>query len=195
MKIYFIRHGEALDDVENRYGGWADYSLSPKGVEQARATGQKLKGRGVAAEAILTSPFQRAHQTAEELGKILNLPVETFVYLKERNTYGLLCGERKDAAKEKYPELVAAYENDEPVWGYESYDFLLQRVRRLVELLPSLGYKTLICVTHGKLLKALLNDVIGGRGVEELEDNCVVEVELTGGGGAEVINLEGVTLK
>jgi broad specificity phosphatase PhoE len=33
MKIYFIRHGEAMDDVENRYGGWADFPLSPKGVE------------------------------------------------------------------------------------------------------------------------------------------------------------------
>lgn len=195
MKIYFIRHGEAMDDVENRYGGWADYPPSPKGIEQARATGRKLKSRGVAAEAILTSPFKRAHQTAEELGKILNLPVETFVYLKERNTYGLLCGEEKYEAKEKYPELVAAYENDEPVLGYEPYDFLLERVRKLVELLPLLGYETLICVTHGKLLKALLNDIVGGREVEELEDNCIVEVELTVGGGVKVVNTEGVTFK
>ena len=144
MKVYFIRHGEAMDDVENRYGGWADYPLSPKGVEQARATGQKLKSRGVTAEVILTSPFKRAYQTAEELGKILNFPIETSVYLKERNTYGLLCGEKKDEAQEKYPELVAAYENDEPVLGYESYDFLLQRVRKLIELLPALGHETLI---------------------------------------------------
>jgi len=174
-----------MDDVENRYGGWADYPLSPKGVEQARATGQKLKSRGVTAEVIL----------AEELGKILNFPIETSVYLKERNTYGLLCGEKKDEAQEKYPELVAAYENDEPVLGYESYDFLLQRVRKLIELLPALGHETLICVTHGKLLKALLNDIVGGRKVEELEDNCIVEVELGEGGVLKVVNAEGATFK
>jgi len=195
MKIYFIRHGEAIDDVEDRYGGWADFPLSSRGVEQARETGQKLKSRGVTAEAILTSPFKRAHQTAEEIGKILGLPVETSVYLKERNTYGLLCGERKDEAKEKYPDLVSAYENDEPVAGYEPYEAFLERVKKLVELLPSLGYETLICATHGKLLKAFLNDVVGGREVEELGDGCIVAVELTEDGGLKILNTEGVTFK
>jgi len=196
MKIYFIRHGEAMDDVEDRYGGWADPSLSPKGVEQARATGEELKSRGVSlAEVIFTSPLQRACQTADEIGKALSLQIETFVYLKERNTYGLLCGERKDEAKEKYPDLVSAYENDEPVAGYEPYKAFLERVKKLVELLPLLGYETLICVTHGKLLKALLNDIIGGQKVGKLGDNCIVEVEFHKDGNLEVLNTEGVVFE
>jgi broad specificity phosphatase PhoE len=115
--------------------------------------------------------------------------------LKEKNTYGLLCGEKKDGAPEKYPELVAAYENDEPVLGYESHDFFLQRVRKLVELLPSLGYETLICVTHGKLLKALINDIVGGREAENLEDSCIIEIELDKGENLKILNTEGVFFK
>ena len=28
--IYLVRHGEALDDVEDRYGGWSDDPLTEK---------------------------------------------------------------------------------------------------------------------------------------------------------------------
>jgi len=181
-----------MDDVEDRYGGWADPSLSSKGIKQAVATGKELKSRRVVVETILTSPLKRAEQTAEEIGKFLGLPIETFQYLKERNTYGLLCGVRKDEAKEKYPELVLAYENNEPVAGYEPYEAFLERVKKLVELLSSLGHETLICVTHGKLLKALLNDVIGDRKAEKLGDNCIVETAFHKDGNLEVLNTEGV---
>ena len=57
------------------------------------------------------------------------------------------------------------------------------------------GCQAVICITHGKLLKALLNDVIGGRKVEKLGDNCVVEVEFHKDGNLEVLNTEGVTFK
>lgn len=125
MKIIFTRHGEAMDDLENKYGGWYDPDLSPKGLEGAKACAEKLKTTGVKAEIILSSPLKRAVQTANEISKVLGIPVETFAYLKERNTYGLLCGENKEEAKKKYPELVAAYDKSEEVLGYEAYDFFL----------------------------------------------------------------------
>ncbi|MBM4402448.1 MAG: histidine phosphatase family protein [Candidatus Cloacimonetes bacterium] len=193
MRIYFIRHGESIDDTENRYGGWADFPLTQKGIEQARETGKKLKNQGVTADIILTSPLLRAKQTAEEISKFLGLSVELFVYLKERNTYGLLSGLKKDEAAEKYPQLASAYENEQPVDGFEPYEQFLQRVKKLIELLPTLGYETVICVTHGKLLKALLNDVIGVE-AKEFEDNCIIETELEGR-SLKVVSSEGVVFE
>lgn len=190
MKIYFIRHGESVDDIEDRYGGWADFPLTQKGVEQARETGKKLKSKEVAADVIFTSPLVRAKQTAEEISKSLGFPVEVFVYLKERNTYGLLSGLKKDEAKKEYPVLAAAYESEQPVDGFEPYEQFLQRVKKLVELLPALGYKTAICITHGKLLKALLNDVIRVK-AKEFEDNCIIETKLEDG-NLEILSSEGV---
>lgn len=103
MKVFFIRHGEALDDIEDRYGGWYDPDLSPAGYEGAVGVGKKLKEMNTGAKLILSSPLKRAVQTASKISEVLKIPVEIFVYLKERNTYGLLCGENKDEAKQKYP--------------------------------------------------------------------------------------------
>jgi len=99
MKTYFVRHGEAADDAEDRYGGWYDPDLSPKGKLQAEQLAEKLFNQDIKVDLILTSPFRRAKQTAETIGKHLNLVVQTSVYLKERNAYGLLCGENKTEAK------------------------------------------------------------------------------------------------
>lgn len=191
MKILFIRHGEAVDDVENRYGGWADYPLSPKGLKQAKETARKLASRKKEFQKILSSPFKRAYQTAEIIARELNLPLETSIFLKERNTYGLLCGENKEEAKNRYPELVSAYERDQPVQGFESYESLLLRTKELLRQLEKLSLNSIICVTHGKLLKALLSD-FAGKKIKEFGENCLIEANLYDG-KIEVGETEGVT--
>ncbi|MFH1895953.1 MAG: histidine phosphatase family protein [bacterium] len=195
MKIYFVRHGEALDDVRNEYGGWANAELSGKGSSQVEERAKDLVHRDTKAEIILSSPFKRARQSANIIARELSLPVEEDVYLKERNTYGLLCGVNKVEAESKYSELVAAYENDRPVFGYESYAFLLERVRALVKRLAQLEYEVMICVTHGKLLKALLEDVVGGAKIDKLGDACLVVVGLGKDGSLKLLETDNVTLK
>ncbi|PIS21254.1 hypothetical protein COY33_00165 [candidate division WWE3 bacterium CG_4_10_14_0_2_um_filter_42_7] len=191
MKILFIRHGEAVDDVENRYGGWADYPLSPKGIGQAEAAAEKLVPRKNEFQKVLSSPFKRAYQTAEIVSEKLNLPLEPFVYLKERNTYGLLCGEIKEEAQKKYSELVSAYENNEPVYGFEDYESFVLRIKELLRQLDKLNLKSIICLTHGKLIKALLSD-FSGQKVGDLADNCLVEAELQNG-NLKINKTEGVS--
>lgn len=34
MKIYLIRHIESIDDIENCYGGIADFDLSENGIKK-----------------------------------------------------------------------------------------------------------------------------------------------------------------
>jgi len=191
MKIYFIRHGEAMDDVKNEYGGWADAELSEKGREQVGERAKDLTSRVAKAEIIFSSPFKRARESAEIIAQKLNLEVEEDVYLKERNTYGLLCGVGEEEAAKKYPELVAAHESGTELLGYEPYDFFLKRVRALVERLYKLEYETIICVTHGKLLKALLEDLVGGPKVKKLHDACLVTVELLPDGSLKLLETDG----
>lgn len=177
MKIFFTRHGEAMDDLENRYGGWYDPGLSPAGKEGAVSVGKKMNEMGFSAELILSSPLKRATQTAKGIKSVLDLPIEVCVYLKERNTYGLLCGEEKNQAKQKYPELVEAYEKGEEVLGYEDYDFFLKRVKILIEYLKKRKENVLICVTHGKLLGALFKDILKVK-VKKFHDNCIAEINI-----------------
>lgn len=193
MKVFFVRHGEAMDDVEGRFGGWADFDLSPKGVQGVEELAVRLERLGAKPELVLTSPFKRAAQTAAKIGEIFKIPVEPFIYLKERNTYGLLCGENKEEARQKYPELVAACENGKEVLGYEPYDSFLRRVKEMVGKLPIFGKKVLVCVTHGKLLAALFKDVLG-REAKEFHDNCLAEIDIDEQGTLTLVSAEGIDL-
>lgn len=191
MKVFFVRHGEAMDDIKNSYGGWADDELSPTGRKGAEQVAIKLKKMKTGADLILTSPLKRAAQTAKVIGEVLGIPVETFVYLKERNTYGLLCGENKNEAKQKYPELVEAYEKSEEVLGYEDYQFFLKRVKVMVQKLSSPKNKVLICVTHGKLLGALFKDILRVE-VKKFHDNCIAEIDIDNQGNLTLKNTDGI---
>lgn len=182
-----------MDDLENKYGGWYDPDLSPKGLAGAKTCAEKLRATGIKAEIILTSPLKRAIQTANVISKTLNIPVETSVYLKERNTYGLLCGENKEEAKKKYPELVAAYEKGEELLGYESYDFFLKRVQVALEKLAITKYQTIICITHGKFLGALFKSIFNVP-AKEFQDNCLIEIEIDSEGNLNLGKTEGVDL-
>ena len=47
MKLVLIRHGESQWNLENRFTGWKDVDLSPKGMEEAKAAGKALKEMGL----------------------------------------------------------------------------------------------------------------------------------------------------
>ena len=42
--LILLRHGESQWNLENRFTGWIDVPLSPRGEEEARNAGEKLKG-------------------------------------------------------------------------------------------------------------------------------------------------------
>lgn len=172
-----MRHGESIDDLENRFGGWADFPLTEKGKNEAKITAKKLLDSKMGFEIILYSPLTRAVQTTQIVAQALNVPTQPFVYLKERNTYGLLCGEQKEEATKNYPELSQAFENNEFVLGSERYEDLLLRIKALLEKIQGLGYKNVLAVTHGKLLAALCQNFLG-KEAKKLEDNCLLTIEL-----------------
>ena len=41
--LVLIRHGESQWNLENRFTGWVDVPLSPKGEQEAREAGNKLQ--------------------------------------------------------------------------------------------------------------------------------------------------------
>lgn len=44
IKLVLLRHGESEWNRENRFTGWTDVDLSEKGVEEARSSGDLLRG-------------------------------------------------------------------------------------------------------------------------------------------------------
>lgn len=190
MKILFIRHGESLDDVENRYGGWADFPLTEKGEKQIKTKLNSIKELNVPFEIIFTSPLQRAIRSAEILSTGLNIPVETMEYIKERNTYGLLSGMKKEEATKKYPDQVERLNNDKYVDGSERYADLIDRIKTSIRLVEKSKYEKVIVVTHGKYLICLFDTILGKK-LTKKEDGGFVLIALENG-EMEIISSSGI---
>jgi len=191
MRVFFMRHGEGVDDVEDRYGGWGDLPLSKKGKEQVKDSVEKVKRTNV--DKILSSPLKRAMETADIIAKSCRPNVEKWLYLKERNTYGLMCGEVKGEMKDKYPELYNAYENDEFVLGSERYEDLVKRLNVMVEKIQNFEAKRILAVTHGKFLAAFCKEFLG-KELDKKEDCCLLEVEIKGK-DVKFISAQGLSFK
>ncbi len=93
-KLVLIRHGESQWNQENRFTGWVDVPLSPKGVREASVAGAVLKKEGFAFDVAFTSYLRRAittlHLVLDQM-ELLWIPVHKTWRLNERH-YGALQG-------------------------------------------------------------------------------------------------------
>jgi 2,3-bisphosphoglycerate-dependent phosphoglycerate mutase len=102
--LVLIRHGESVWNMENRFTGWTDVDLSPKGVSEAVSAGKLLKAKGFEFEEVYTSVLKRAIRTTwlvlEEMD-LMWIPIHNIWRLNERH-YGALQGLNKDEMSKKY---------------------------------------------------------------------------------------------
>ena len=103
-KVVLLRHGESAWNKENRFTGWTDVGLTPKGVEEAVAAGRTLKQEGYEFDTAFTSVLSRAIKTLwlalEEMDRMW-IPVHLSWRLNERH-YGALQGLNKAETAERH---------------------------------------------------------------------------------------------
>ncbi len=99
-----MRHGESQWNLENRFTGWTDVDLSPKGVEEAKRAGALLKKAGITYDWAFTSVLRRAiktlHLLADEAG--LAWVGESRSWRLNERHYGALQGLNKAETAKKY---------------------------------------------------------------------------------------------
>lgn len=102
--LILIRHGESQWNLENRFTGWVDVELSPKGVQEAENAGKKLAAYKI--DKAYTSTLKRAMNTLDfamkSAGKT-GLPITRNAALNERH-YGALQGLNKGETAKKYSD-------------------------------------------------------------------------------------------
>ncbi len=115
--LVLIRHGESTWNQENRFTGWTDVDLAPKGMEEARRAGQLLKDGGFTFDVAYVSVLKRAIRTLwtvlDEMD-LMWIPVHNSWRLNERH-YGALQGLNKS-------ETAAQYGEDQVKIWRRSYD-------------------------------------------------------------------------
>ncbi len=162
--LILVRHGESEWNLQNRFTGWVDVDLSPRGVEEAHRAGKILKKKNYKIDAVFTSVLKRAIRTTEiilqELG-LNGMHYEKNQALNERH-YGNLQGMNKQEIGEKYgfDQLKIwrrSYDVAPP--GGESLKDTQERVlpyyHQFIEPLLKQGQNVLISA-HGNSLRALV---------------------------------------
>jgi 2,3-bisphosphoglycerate-dependent phosphoglycerate mutase len=93
-QLVLIRHGQSAWNLENRFTGWWDVGLTPRGEEEAKAAGEMLAARQFDFDLAFTSLQTRAiktlHLMLEAMGRLW-IPEEKNWRLNERH-YGGLTG-------------------------------------------------------------------------------------------------------
>ena len=162
--IVLCRHGQSDWNLKNLFTGWKDPDLTPKGVEEAKAAGARLKARGIGFDVAFTSDLSRAQKTCnlilEQLGQS-GLETHRNLALNERD-YGDLSGLNKDEARAKFGEEqvhIWRRSYDVPPPGGESLKDTAARVLPYYvhKILPQVlaGKRTLVAA-HGNSLRALI---------------------------------------
>ena len=105
-KLVLLRHGESSWNLENRFTGWTDVDLTPKGIEEAREAARLLKEGGYTFDVAHTSLLKRAIRTlwiAMDGMDLMWIPVHRNWRLNERH-YGALQGLNKAETAAQYGE-------------------------------------------------------------------------------------------
>lgn len=105
-KLVFLRHGQSIWNLENRFTGWTDVGLTDLGRQEAHVSGQQLRDNGFTFDIAITSVLKRAIHTLwivlEEM-ELDWLPVYNAWQLNERH-YGALQGLNKAEMAVKFGE-------------------------------------------------------------------------------------------
>lgn len=158
MRVYAMRHGEveySHDEKGEKLVYGPNAPLAPLGEAQLHKLGEKLKTDGVTFDALYSSPYLRAGQSAAILSDVLAIPhiyeVESLQDVFPSSAVGKILDEVAKTGGDIYSHPLG---NEQ-----ETLNHLVERARRAIEFIVTDGeakkYTTVGIVSHGDLLSAL----------------------------------------
>lgn len=162
MLLYLLRHGETAWNAERRIQGISDTPLNDVGRAQAAALVKALKDRPI--EFIVTSPLQRARETASILAEALSVPIEEAPGLAEMNQ-GAFEGKKIEELREAHNGFFDRWAEtpaDVRMPDGETLGELQERAWAAIEQLRErYAGRTLIAVSHNLAISTILCRVLG----------------------------------
>jgi len=180
--MVLLRHGQSVWNAENRFTGWVDVDLSPKGIIEAETAGDALAD--ICFNVVHTSALMRAQRTAaivmERNRASNNPPVHRDERLNERH-YGALQGLNKDETREKHgADQVHIWRRsfDVPPPEGESLEMCAERTLPYLHevIVPDLeAGSTILVAAHGNSLRSIV------MSIENLTPQEILSVEIPTG--------------
>ena len=145
--VTMVRHGEVHNPEKVLYGRLPAFQLSERGRRQAEVTAKFLQGHDVAA--IISSPLERAVQTANPIAEWYGLPVETDHRLIESSS--VFQGRRVEQGPEilKHPYIWKHIVNPfRPSWGEAYVTVAARAVAAVQDARDAYPGREVVLVTH-----------------------------------------------
>lgn len=162
--LYLVRHGRTASNVQRVFHGVTDVPLDTLGIRQAHLLAARLRA-DVGADALVSSPLQRALATARIIGDGVGLAPVVVPGLIEVN-FGELEGAPIATLLTDYPDVARRLlgENDaDAAWpGGESRRGFFERVwTTFGTILDDYAGRTVIAVAHGGVIGSFLAQIQG----------------------------------
>ncbi|HIT74238.1 MAG TPA: histidine phosphatase family protein [Candidatus Avipropionibacterium avicola] len=155
-RVLLLRHGRTSWNATARFQGQADIPLDDLGLEQAQLSARALADVGI--DLIWSSDLSRAHQTAQAVADLRQLPIRTDPAFREIHV-GSWQGLTLADLREVDPEAAARYARGEDVrrsaTGEDTAEVGERVARRLTEVIAEAPDDSTVLVgTHGLAAKA-----------------------------------------
>jgi 2,3-bisphosphoglycerate-dependent phosphoglycerate mutase len=176
-KLILLRHGQSQWNLENRFTGSVDVSLSDSGLDEAVRAAELLKL--IPIDMVYTSTMTRAIETADIIitgNRMSDVPVERDKALNERS-YGDLQGMNKEEAAKLFgAEQVKLWRRSydvRPPHGESLSDTANRTIPYMVqEIMPLVkSGKNVLVVAHGNSLRSIFMFLDGLSREQVLELN------------------------
>ena len=158
MKLYVVRHGQSVNNLEQKFTGWTDAPLTEKGVRDAEGIRDFLSR--VKFDKVWSSDLQRARKTAETA--LPGCAYETTELIRE-----ICIGKAENQPIEECsrifgPEFEESKKTQNYVpYGGEDRAMLAARIQKFLDIAAAGGYERAAAFAHGGVLKALVRIILG----------------------------------
>ena len=184
MKLYFVRHGRTIWNLEGRFqGASGDSPLLPESIDILKQLGQYLKD--IPFDQIYSSDLPRAVKSAEIIQSQLQTqcPLETIPDLREWHL-GKLEGLKIATLEAIYPQQIEAFRTnlakfDTRMFEAESLYNTTQRTIQFIKSLRGNQAKRVLIVGHGANLTASLRTLLGYKEPLLRKDGGLANASLT----------------
>jgi len=167
--IYFVRHGQTDNNKNGIVNGWNDnLDLNETGIRQSHALGKQIKAAWIKFDAIITSPMDRAKNTASIIASYLeDIKIIEEEWLTEQS-YWEFRGMSHDEIMEKHncktlKDLQKTYRNNLEE-NVEQFDNRVEITYKNIE--EKYKHKNVLVVAHGWTFRAI-NRYLNNHSVEE----------------------------
>jgi broad specificity phosphatase PhoE len=157
-RLYLVRHGTTVLNVQNRYRGRRDIPLDAQGYQDAVDAARRLSSVGLTA--VYTGPLRRTIATAQIIADAVGVPDLRILHGLNNLDYGAWEGMTADEAAAYDPQAHAIYNLSPTEAVCPQGERLSDAQRRMIAALQLIGSRhpgeAVAAVTHAVMIRLIL---------------------------------------